>query len=1148
MLKRDLQKLSPFAKRYLVVPTQAMQEWLLFHLAGEEPDSIAMGIEWIDLTTLVRKVTEKVTEKGSVRSPYPSKPLLSLLIQSDLCSLLNGNTSITMEDQQSLEPIYTYLQDGSVLNSSRLVSLANSLSHELQLYSLYGQPQTANKQAKQSYSNTIISRLETVYGLYPLWKQLEQLSLSFPSQDLARSHPPTIYLFGFSYLAPAYQTFFKTLQNSLNIHFYTLSPSYYFLGDHETDRNRSKLLRYWTKKGISYTQRVQLDRYLQMGHPLLANWGSLGRAHFTYLEQNESLIEEHYSLHAAVASSRFASLITDELFQQSETTPFTLLKQLQTEFCLLHSENHSDPVALEESFPSIQVHEASSIEREVEIIHNLILQMITRQGHSEDPIYPSDILVMTPDLSQYTPFIETIFHRSHGLLRANIKDRSSLQESKTIQTFLKLFNLLEGSWDAPSLLEILYNPAIRRKAELSEIEVNKIESWCHLFNISWGFNAEHRVVILNQRTKEPIRMNQSDQGTWEQCWDQLIKDYVVTNDQELEQFSGHLDPLGASLVAKWMEWIYSLFDLLHIFHSDALFTAKEWSSALENLYQKLFQVSDTKSLYQKLFHVSDTKNLYSQLCFISDEERIEEQHLLDIIRSIQSIGDTVGTNQLPFASVLDYLKQCIEGFSQRVRERETDAVRFSALLPMRAIPARVIILMGMDEEQFPRAAPPKSSVAFPLASQPPNEEEYDRYLFLESLLSAKEQFVISYTKYDTQGIPKQMSSVVKELLNHLDHHYRVNEALPSISCFTSHPSQRYHESYFQSNASFPSFSQHHFNEAKSFYNATKEPIRPILSSSEPILKRDEAIPTHPITLSIHDLNSCAKHPLKFYVNKTLGIYLPKDQPQLTSHEPFDLSQLESYKLRSLLIENPPKELLAWIDKENLLPSGPFKESIKRKLETDFYSLQQGLQKLKIIPKSVRSITLSAQCTHLEGVESTHWRVPALIVHTGSQRYRIQGTLDNIFPEGLLSMGKDQFSDVAKLWPTVLLLHAIIQRDNLPLKSDLLLPQTGGAKTLNLDHPLELLGSYLDYLQCALKQPSPLMPDWLTILIKNDEQGFKAKIESSSDRQFKSYVDPYLEWLFSRNQEMELASWMGHWKSHSSTLFAPLHQWYPKVFS
>jgi len=76
----------------------------------------------------------------------------------------------------------------------------------------------------------------------------------------------------------------------------------------------------------------------------------------------------------------------------------------------------------------------------------------------------------------------------------------------------------------------------------------------------------------------------------------------------------------------------------------------------------------------------------------------------------------------------------------------TGGLTFCALLPMRSIPFKVIGLIGMNDDAYPRQT---QLLSFDLIARNPrpgdrSRRKDDRYLFLEAILSAREKLYISY--------------------------------------------------------------------------------------------------------------------------------------------------------------------------------------------------------------------------------------------------------------------------------------------------------------------------------------------------------------------------------------------------------------------
>ncbi len=120
----------------------------------------------------------------------------------------------------------------------------------------------------------------------------------------------------------------------------------------------------------------------------------------------------------------------------------------------------------------------------------------------------------------------------------------------------------------------------------------------------------------------------------------------------------------------------------------------------------------------------------------------------------------------------------------------------SPLLEMRSLPFRVVFLCGLGEGRFPAADGP-DPLDLTLASRQAGDvspRERDKYLFLETLVCARERLYLSYVARDAQtGDELDPATVVHELMSHL-HQGRIGDALDVW--VEKQPLRRFDESYF----------------------------------------------------------------------------------------------------------------------------------------------------------------------------------------------------------------------------------------------------------------------------------------------------------------------------------------------------------------
>ena len=132
------------------------------------------------------------------------------------------------------------------------------------------------------------------------------------------------------------------------------------------------------------------------------------------------------------------------------------------------------------------------------------------------------------------------------------------------------------------------------------------------------------------------------------------------------------------------------------------------------------------------------------------------------------------------------------------------------MLPMRAIPAKTIALMGMNENSFPR---PDSRLSLNLMKENPScdycpsRTDYDRYLFLEALLSARQYFILSYTNYAaSDGKEQAPSLLVTELMSYIDQAYKIENQKVSETLVYTHPYRSFDHHYFSHDGHFKNYS------------------------------------------------------------------------------------------------------------------------------------------------------------------------------------------------------------------------------------------------------------------------------------------------------------------------------------------------------
>ncbi|MBW2023745.1 MAG: exodeoxyribonuclease V subunit gamma, partial [Deltaproteobacteria bacterium] len=178
-----------------------------------------------------------------------------------------------------------------------------------------------------------------------------------------------------------------------------------------------------------------------------------------------------------------------------------------------------------------------------------------------------------------------------------------------------------------------------------------------------------------------------------------------------------------------------------------------------------------------------------------------------------------------FKVIKNYLETQLEdtGLSGGFLSR---GVTFCSILPMRSIPFKVVCLIGMNHDAYPRQS---RKLAFDLMAVKPRKGDRsrrndDRYLFLEALLSARRRLIISYvgqSERDNSKIPP--SPLVSELMDYLDRNFVLEDGVPSNRIVYEHRLHSFNISYFEPGSGLFTYFDENLSAARTAYESRKQP-------------------------------------------------------------------------------------------------------------------------------------------------------------------------------------------------------------------------------------------------------------------------------------------------------------------------------------
>jgi exodeoxyribonuclease V gamma subunit len=225
----------------------------------------------------------------------------------------------------------------------------------------------------------------------------------------------------------------------------------------------------------------------------------------------------------------------------------------------------------------------------------------------------------------------------------------------------------------------------------------------------------------------------------------------------------------------------------------------------------------------------------------------------------------------------------------------TGAVTVCAMEPMRSVPFRVVAMIGMDDDSFPRPSRPPSWD--PFATMRPQEHDrrgLDRHLFLESLLCARDALLIYGRGFEpTRGDAVPLSVVVEELVDLLAQAFGIEQPRDLLRI---HPLQPWSLKAFEETARRP----YDATWAEAALARQGEPKLAGLSATPSDARWPEEVePPH--TLTVRALARALENAPKAFLEQTLGLSMSDRDAEVLDREPIELDDLEAWKLRDALI-------------------------------------------------------------------------------------------------------------------------------------------------------------------------------------------------------------------------------------------------------
>lgn len=662
--------------------------------------------------------------------------------------------------------------------------------------------------------------------------------------------PERVAIFGVSSLPPLYVALLRALSRHVAVHYFVLTPSRQYFADVRSPVERARAAR----RAGDTTDAEAL--HIEEGHPLVAALGRLGRDFQRVLEEQTD----------AWASEQ-------ELFE-TPPAPADLLHTVQADVLDLVARGSGEREPLARIAPgdrSITLHACHGPMRQVEVVRDVLLDLFD----SLPGLEPRDVVVMCADLETYAPLFEAVLTDGDALdapkdarragfprLPFRIADRSVRRENPLGEAFLAVARLVGGRFTAPEVIDVLGLEPMRARFALSAEDLARIRRFVVDLGIRWGLDADARA-----RFDQPA----IETATFRAGLERLALGVALGDVDVVVERAVPYDGGDRALVGRFIDAVETLHDV--VTRLGAPHPAGALAAVIDEVITTLFAPKDP-------WQANQVRGLVAPIAAAIEAAGVADRALAP---------------EALFALVENALSA-----SGGAGAFLGGGITVCAMVPMRSIPFRVVVLVGLDDGVFPRS---QDRVGFDLTAREkrPGDrsvQDDDRYLLLEAIMSARDRLVITYTGRDLRDAERLPPAVpVAELLDAIGRGFLVGDGAPDDpldvrreavrrAILTEHPLHASDPRLFDAKRPF-SFDLRRLAAAAQVL-APREAQAPFVAGPLPAPDAERV-----------DVDALARFfvdPIRGFFEQRLGVYLREDMETIDDRERLELDALDSWEI------------------------------------------------------------------------------------------------------------------------------------------------------------------------------------------------------------------------------------------------------------
>ena len=416
-----------------------------------------------------------------------------------------------------------------------------------------------------------------------------------------------------------------------------------------------------------------------------------------------------------MAGRRFLELLVADCFSEepaayAEPGEDTVLHLFQTD--ILDGKSRPEKFSPAPEDRSVRINNAPTARRELEILHDQLAELFQKRKGSDRPLRPEDVIVMFPDINKAAPLIESVFSNGPFKDKFAICDRSTVGQSSLIECFEQLLDLPGSRFTSREVMDFLDFPCIGRKLGIDSAALPELNETVARARICWGLDAqEHR----------DFRSSDFEEFSWQDGIDRLLTEFARGERAD--------DPLHE----RGTEGIDG--------------------GAAENFGALAGFVADLKEWKAELPLARRARQWREFLCtwadrFLDGSDQESRAELLELRRAAAAVADSAEKAGFEGEITPEVFIRCFKDEVTATGGRQhflRDKITFCSLVPLRAVPARVIAVLSLNDRDFPGTDRHQEFDLLASAEEgDPSRADDGRYLLLEALMAAQDNLILSY--------------------------------------------------------------------------------------------------------------------------------------------------------------------------------------------------------------------------------------------------------------------------------------------------------------------------------------------------------------------------------------------------------------------